>query len=144
MTETNKFEAAEAFYDTLSDESKDEFDSLLGDVHDIFDETASEREAWYLDGGFYYDYGDITNAWHSDYQIQFDEDFSTEFTLDVPANWTWQISKCFIDYVEHYHSKIPFRLSEQVRNTKEYVEVSTTVEFVIEKGKKIFIVKSTI
>lgn len=66
----------------LTDSEEQTLIKLLDQVEEYMDETSYERCAKEVDNGFYYDYGSITNAWHSQTDIEINEEWG-ELTLDT-------------------------------------------------------------
>ena len=57
----------------LTEAEEDTLASLLNQVETYLDEQP--LRAWEVKDGFSYDYGSITNAWHSMDYVEFDEDW---------------------------------------------------------------------
>jgi len=91
-----------------NDEEEQVLSKLLDRVEQYIDDTADDRWGKEVDNGFYYDYGSITNAWHSEPGVEINEDWG-ELVLDV-KNTPDYILDHLVHYCNEYYNTVRFSI----------------------------------
>ena len=73
-----------------------------------------------VDDGFYYDYGSITNAWHSQPSVEFDEHWG-EIELDVGEVEDYILDH-LVEWASEEHSSIYYNLQGRYEDTMHHIK----------------------
>lgn len=73
-----------------------------------------------VDDGFYYDYGSITGAWHSQPDVEFTEDWG-EIELDVGEVEDYILDH-LVEWVSEEHSNIYYNLQGRYEDTMHHTK----------------------
>ena len=106
----------------LTDEEYSVMMGLLEKVNEFLEDTEGERVGREHDNGFNYDYGSITNAWHSEYEVEINNlDWGT-FCLDAKGIPDYILDH-LVETCNYEHSTVLFTIT----NTGE--EYDATAEW---------------
>ena len=91
--------------------------NLLERVQIILEETQVDRKATCVDNGFFYDYGSITNAWHSEPDVEYSSDWENELYLDNTKEVSDDILNALLEHLSCEHGRIVFVSSDEYDTT---------------------------
>tara|TARA_Y100001938_G_C7826357_1_gene299135 strand:+ start:200 stop:577 length:378 start_codon:yes stop_codon:yes gene_type:complete len=115
----------------LTDTDEQTLVNLLEQVEEYIDDTNYERCAREVDNGFHYDYGSITNAWHSQPDIELNQ-YTGEFILDIEGVSDYVLNE-LTEACNYQYDMLSFSLNpnedHDVGVTWHWSRVDNTVRF---------------